>query len=301
MPRVATSTLRSASTAQSWNDRRRAAEFTELDPAVVDLRAGPLKAKVNLPGIKKLLLPRPADTASLDTSVPARALFGPPPETAVAEKRSSLVDFLKQVTLFEDLSRWDLRRLARIVLDGLVEQAVPGGDHGARLCLGQTLCRGDHRDRHGSRDHAAVQGLEQAQSLLFGTAGDKRDLQQNQVIRIVEPQERPRVKELPRRQDVNDLEEIVRWNPQCAHQTMLNRVRDLAETSLGIASFEDMDLREGHVESPLLIVTLSRSTCAISGFSCLLGRLPTSVGFTRRMDMACMNMYPHTRLMRSGI
>src|SRR2546427_3045836 len=145
MPRVATSTLHSASTAHSWNDRRRAAEFTELDPAVVDLRAGPLKAKVNLPGIKKLLLPRPADTASLDTSVPARALFGPPPETAVAEKRSSLVDFLKQVTLFEDLSRWDLRRLARIVLDGLVEQAVPGGDHGARLCLGQTLWRGDHR------------------------------------------------------------------------------------------------------------------------------------------------------------
>src|SRR6266850_680645 len=95
--------------------------------------------------------------------------------------------------------------------------------------------------------------------------------------------------------------QIVRRNPQCAHQTMLNRVRDLAETSLGIASFEDMDLGEGHVESPLLVVTLSRSTCAISGFSCLLGRLSTSVGFTRRMDMACMNMYLHTRLMRSGI
>src|SRR3989442_1720802 len=92
--------------------------------------SGPLKAKGNLPGIKKLLLPRPADTASLDTSVPARALFGPPPEAAVAEKRSSLVDFLKQVTLFEDLSRWDLRRLARIGLDRLVEQAVPGGRHG---------------------------------------------------------------------------------------------------------------------------------------------------------------------------
>src|SRR3989454_12078989 len=111
MPRVATSKFRHASMAQSWNGRRRAAEFTELDPAVVDLRAGPLKAKVNLPGIKKLLLPRPADTASLDTSVPARALFGPPPETAVAEKSSSLGDFLKQVTLFESPSRWGLRRL----------------------------------------------------------------------------------------------------------------------------------------------------------------------------------------------
>ena len=74
-----------------------------------------MKTKFNLPGIKKLLLRRPADTDSLDTSsAPARALFGPPPET-VAEKGGSLVDFLKQVTLFEDLSRWDLRRLARIV------------------------------------------------------------------------------------------------------------------------------------------------------------------------------------------
>src|SRR6266705_1670179 len=38
---------------------------------------GPLKTKFSLPGIKKLLLPRPTDTASLGTSaVPARALFG---------------------------------------------------------------------------------------------------------------------------------------------------------------------------------------------------------------------------------
>jgi hypothetical protein len=73
----------------------------------------PLKTGFNLPGIKNLLLPRSADTASLDTSAAsARALFGPPTETAVAEKRSSLVDFLKQVTLFEDLSRGDLGRLA---------------------------------------------------------------------------------------------------------------------------------------------------------------------------------------------
>ena len=75
-----------------------------------------MKTKFNLPGIKKLLLPRPKDTDSLDASaVSARALFGPPPETAAAERRRSLVDFLKQVTLFEDLGRWDLRRLARIV------------------------------------------------------------------------------------------------------------------------------------------------------------------------------------------
>jgi len=72
--------------------------------------------RFDLPGIKKLLLPRSGDTDLLDTSAaPARALLGPPTETAVAEKRSSLVDFLNQVTLFEDLSRWDIRRLARIV------------------------------------------------------------------------------------------------------------------------------------------------------------------------------------------
>src|ERR1700730_3968035 len=135
----------------------------------------------------------------------------------------------------------------------------------------------------GSRYHAVVQCLQQSQSLLLGTARNKRDLQQNQVIRIVEPQERARVKEMPRRQDVNDLKEIVRWNAQCAHQIMLNRVRYLAETSLGVASFEDMDLGDGHVESPLLIVTLSRSTCAISDFSCLLGRPSKSVGFTGGM------------------
>jgi len=49
--------------------------------------------RFNLPGIKKLLLPGSADTDLLDMSAaPARALFGPPTETAVAEKRSSLVD-----------------------------------------------------------------------------------------------------------------------------------------------------------------------------------------------------------------
>ena len=83
---------------------------------VVPQKSNIIPLRFNLPGIKKLLLPRLAETDSLETSaVPARVLFGPPPETAVAEKRSGLVDFLKQVILFEDLSRWDLRRLARIV------------------------------------------------------------------------------------------------------------------------------------------------------------------------------------------
>ena len=75
-----------------------------------------MNTKLNLSGIKKLLLPRPADPDASDTfTLRARALFGRPSEAAAAEKRHSLVDFLKQATLFEDLGRADLRRLARIV------------------------------------------------------------------------------------------------------------------------------------------------------------------------------------------
>jgi len=93
-----------------------------------------VKTSFNLPGIKRLFLPRRQATDSLDASaVSARALFGPPPETTAAQRHRSLVDFLKQVTLFEDLDRWELRRLARIVherdyRDGeyVVEQGKPG-------------------------------------------------------------------------------------------------------------------------------------------------------------------------------
>ena len=93
-----------------------------------------MKTSFNLPGIKRLFLPRRQATDSLDASaVSARALFGPPPETTAAERHRSLGDFLKQVTLFENLDRWELRRLARIVherdyRDGeyVVEQGKPG-------------------------------------------------------------------------------------------------------------------------------------------------------------------------------
>jgi CRP-like cAMP-binding protein len=92
-----------------------------------------VKAKVNLPGIKKLF-PRPKATDSPDGSaVSARALFGPPPEATAAARHRGLMDFLKQVTLFEDLGYWELRHLARIVherdyRDGecIFEQGKPG-------------------------------------------------------------------------------------------------------------------------------------------------------------------------------
>src|SRR5262245_24971054 len=99
----------------------------------------------------------------------------------------------------------------------------------------------------GSRDYAVVDGLQQSQSVLFGTAGDGSDLQNNQVIRIFEAQERRRVQELASRHDVNDLEEVVRLNAQRAHQSILNRRRHLAETSLVVLSFEDVDLGDGHL------------------------------------------------------
>src|SRR5712691_4483769 len=124
-----------------------------------------------------------------------------------------------------------------------------------RTVLPRRLVERDHeivrRDLSG-RAHACVRGRQHAQPLVLRTAGKERDLQQNQVIRIVQSQERPRMKELGRRQDVNDLEEIVRRNSQCAYQALLNGVRYPAETSLVVASFEDMDFGDGHlvVSSP---------------------------------------------------
>src|SRR6266446_7377334 len=56
-----------------------------------------------------------------------------------------------------------------------------------------------------------------------------------------------RVQELASRQDVNDLEEVVRRNAQRAHQSILNRRRHLAETSLVVLSFEDVDLGDRHL------------------------------------------------------
>ena len=72
--------------------------------------------KPTFPGLKKLLLPlRPnrgsADIAAVGT---ARALFQAP-ESALSTQPESLVEFLGQVSLFEDLSRRDLARVARMV------------------------------------------------------------------------------------------------------------------------------------------------------------------------------------------
>jgi CRP-like cAMP-binding protein len=74
-----------------------------------------MKEKFHIAGIKKILLKWHKHSDLSDTPDPARTLYGPPPTTAAGERGRSLVDFFKQVSLFEDLTQGDLRRLARIL------------------------------------------------------------------------------------------------------------------------------------------------------------------------------------------
>ncbi len=70
--------------------------------------------KLTLPGLKELLLPSRATRGLADiAAIRARALFQAP-DNAMTPRRS-LVEFLAQVSLFEDLGRRDLARVARIV------------------------------------------------------------------------------------------------------------------------------------------------------------------------------------------
>ncbi len=72
-----------------------------------------MKNGFSLRGLKEILLPRHGQADSSDAEgVSALAAFGPLPGMTEG-KRSSLVDFLGQVTLFEDFSRTELLRLAR--------------------------------------------------------------------------------------------------------------------------------------------------------------------------------------------
>ena len=89
--------------------------------------------KKSYPGLKKILFPLQKARDFLDTSGPGRVMFGTASETATGGKGRDLVDFLKQVSLFADLARGDLRQLARIVhervyQDGeiIFEQGTPG-------------------------------------------------------------------------------------------------------------------------------------------------------------------------------
>jgi CRP-like cAMP-binding protein len=89
--------------------------------------------KALYPGLRKILFPLQKARDFLDTSGPARVMYGPVQETAVGERGRDLVDFLRQVSLFTDLAHGDLKQLARIVhervyRDGeiIFEQGTPG-------------------------------------------------------------------------------------------------------------------------------------------------------------------------------
>ncbi len=92
-----------------------------------------MKTKLTLAGLKQLLLPRrPNSDSAAIAAVRARALVLPP-ESAMTGPGPSLVEFLRQVSLFEDLGRRDLGRLARILherhyADGeyICEEGRPG-------------------------------------------------------------------------------------------------------------------------------------------------------------------------------
>src|SRR5882762_5597607 len=75
-----------------------------------------------------------------------------------------------------------------------------------RNVLARSFVERDHEIVRGDLrgcDDAVVQGFQQGQSLRLRPACDKRDLQQDQVVRIRESEERPRVAELRWRQDMD--------------------------------------------------------------------------------------------------
>jgi CRP-like cAMP-binding protein len=66
-------------------------------------------------GIQKILLPPTKQLNQLGIGASTRALFGVFATTATKKSGQDLVEFLKQVQLFEGLNVGDLRRLSRIV------------------------------------------------------------------------------------------------------------------------------------------------------------------------------------------
>ena len=93
-----------------------------------------MKNGFSLRGLKKILLPRREDTDSLGAEgVSALAAFGPLPGMNAGKRGGGLVDFLGQVTLFEEFSRAELTRLARSAHErsyhdgeSIYEQGTPG-------------------------------------------------------------------------------------------------------------------------------------------------------------------------------
>ena len=89
-----------------------------------------MKSRPVIAGLKEILLPAASRTSTGAWTRLAWALYRP---LQTPERPVGLVDVLRQVTLFEDLDRWELRRLARIVHereyrdgDYVCEEGKPG-------------------------------------------------------------------------------------------------------------------------------------------------------------------------------
>ena len=74
-----------------------------------------MRTKLTFPGLKELLLPPRPHTGSADNAALAAGALFKPPGSALTQGHHGLVDFLRQVSLFADLGRRDLARVARIV------------------------------------------------------------------------------------------------------------------------------------------------------------------------------------------
>jgi CRP-like cAMP-binding protein len=74
-----------------------------------------LEKRFNLIGIQKILLSPTKQLHQLGMGASSRALFGVVATAATKKSGHGLVEFLKQVQLFEDLHAGDLRRLSRVV------------------------------------------------------------------------------------------------------------------------------------------------------------------------------------------
>lgn len=90
-------------------------------------------SKSHFAGLKKFLAPFQKARDFMDTSGPAQVMYGPPSNTVVGAMGRDLMEFLRQVPLFEDLAQGDLKRLARIVHERvyrngemIFEQGTPG-------------------------------------------------------------------------------------------------------------------------------------------------------------------------------
>jgi hypothetical protein len=98
-----------------------------------------MKKLFSLRGLRKVLLPRLENRDSLDAEgVSALAAFGPMPGVTAGKRGADVVDFLGQVTLFEDFSRAELTLLARSAHErsyGDGESIYQEGTPGAALFL----------------------------------------------------------------------------------------------------------------------------------------------------------------------